>query len=80
MTVVCSGTVMELDDRVDCITGKWTTGSLETNVVSRGHDRMTDEPGILTGTWIRETVCREAADEAIAGIKETEVGTAARDV
>lgn len=71
---------MELCDKADCTTGKWTTGSLETRVVSRGHDRMTDEAGILTGTWIRETVCNEAAEEAIAGISETEVGTAASDV
>lgn len=77
---VCSGTEIEFCDRADCTTGRWTTGSLETSVVSRGQERMTEEAGILTGTWISETVCRVVADEATAGIRETEAGTAASDV
>lgn len=65
---------------MECTTGRCTTGSLETRVVSIGHERITDDAGTLTGTWIRETVCNEGPEDATAESSGTDAGTAAREV
>lgn len=80
ITVVCSGTDIDPWLSVECTTGRCTTGSLETNVVSREQERITEDAGTLTGTWMRETVCREVPDDATADKSGTDAGTAAKEV